>query len=60
MSRGTHEILKHYYSAMENPNHEDCPPGGNSRCSHNGDVASVTNCHQPIKNRLLAVVASEI
>ena len=26
MSRGTHEILKHYYSAMENPNHEDCHP----------------------------------
>ena len=57
MSRATHAILKHYSSTLENPNHEDCPPGKNSWCSYNRDVASGTNYHQPIKNLLPPAVA---
>ena len=50
MSRATHVILKHYSSTLENPNHEDCPPGKNLWCSYERDVASGTNYHQPIKD----------
>ena len=60
MSRATHAILKHYSSTLENPNHEDRPPGKNSCCSYNRDVASGTNYHQPIKNPLLPAVVPEI
>ena len=60
MSRATHAILKHYSSTLENPNHEDCPPGKNSWCSYNRDVASGTNYHQPIKNPSPPAVVAEI
>ena len=60
MSRATHAILKHYSSTLENPNHKDRPPGKNSCCSYNRDVASGTNYHQPIKNPLLPAVVPEI
>ena len=60
MSRAPHAILKHYSSTLENPNHEDYPPGKNSCCSYNRDVASGTNYHQPIKNPLPPAVVAEI
>ena len=60
MSRATHAILKHYSSALENPNHEDCIPGKNSWCSYNCGVASGTNYHQPIKNLLPPAVVAEM
>ena len=60
MSRATHAILKHYSSTLENPNHEDCPPGKNSWCSYNRDVASGTNYHQPIKNPLPSAAVAKI
>ena len=60
VSRATHAILKHCSSTLENPNHEDCPPGKNSWCSCNRDVASGTNYHQPLKNPLPAAVVAEI
>ena len=60
MPRTTHAILKHYSSTLENPNHEDCPPGKNSWCFYNRDVASGTKYHQPIKNPLPPAVVAEI
>ena len=60
MSRATHAILKDYSSTVENPNHEDCPPGRNSWCSYNRDVASGTNYHQAIKNPIPPAVVAEI
>ena len=60
MSRAPHAILKHYSSTLENPNHEDCPPGKNSWCSNNRDAASGTKYHQPIKNPLPPAVVAAI
>ena len=60
MSRATHAILKHYSSTFENPNHEDCPPGKNSWCSYNRDVASETNYQESIKNLSPPAVVAEI
>ena len=60
MSRATHAILKHYSSTLENPNHEDCPPGKNLWCSYNREVASGTNYHQPIKDPLPPADVAEI
>ena len=60
MSRATHAILKHYSSLLENPNHEDCPPGKNSWCSYNRDVASETNYQESIKNLSPPAVVAEI
>ena len=60
MSRATHVILKHYSSTLENPSHEDSPPGKNLWCSYNRDVASGTNYHQPIKDPLPPADVAEI
>ena len=60
MPRTTHAILKHYSSTLENPNHEDCPPGKNSWFSYNRDAASGTKYHQTIKDLLPTAVVAEI
>lgn len=50
MSRATKAILKHYSSTVENPQHDDCPPGKDSWCSFQRDIVTGGNTWIPVKN----------
>ena len=49
MSKATMAILDHY---KEDTLYEHCPPGKESWCSFQRDVATGSSFHKPIKNPL--------
>lgn len=60
MSKATHAILLHYSSTEDKPQHHCCPPGPDSWCSFQRDVALKTKTHRPIKDPLPPAVVKVI
>ena len=56
MSKAVSASLKHYCSTIDIPQHDDCPPGGDSWCSFQRDKATESTSHQPIQNPIAPAI----
>ena len=52
MSKAVLASLKHYCSTVENPQHEDCPPGQTSWCSYQRNLATGSVTYKQVKSPL--------